>query len=127
MMRPVSTLCACSALIALPLACGGSSSVTDTPPSGEIDASVPINSGHTDGGVKSEPDATTNPPPPPFDAGGGQVGPLVTPIKHVVVIVKENHTFDNYFGSFPGAEGTTKCKTSQGMIACPRAPASTPR
>ena len=29
------------------------------------------------------------------------------PIKHVVVIVKENHTFDNYFGSFPGAEGTT--------------------
>jgi phospholipase C len=28
------------------------------------------------------------------------------PIKHVVVVVKENHTFDNYFGSFPGAAGT---------------------
>ena len=27
------------------------------------------------------------------------------PIEHVVVIVKENHTFDNYFGTFPGAEG----------------------
>jgi phospholipase C len=27
------------------------------------------------------------------------------PIRHVVIIVKENHTFDNYFGSFPGADG----------------------
>jgi len=29
------------------------------------------------------------------------------PIQHVVIIVKENHSFDNYFGSFPGANGTT--------------------
>lgn len=28
-----------------------------------------------------------------------------SPIKHVVIIVKENHGFDNYFGTFPGAEG----------------------
>lgn len=27
------------------------------------------------------------------------------PIDHVVIIVKENHTFDNYFGTFPGAAG----------------------
>lgn len=27
------------------------------------------------------------------------------PVDHVVVIVKENHTFDNYFGTFPGADG----------------------
>ena len=26
-------------------------------------------------------------------------------IQHVVIIVKENHTFDNYFGTFPGADG----------------------
>ncbi len=26
-------------------------------------------------------------------------------IKHVVMIIKENHTFDNYFGTFPGANG----------------------
>ena len=26
-------------------------------------------------------------------------------IEHVVIIVKENHTFDNYFGTFPGTEG----------------------
>lgn len=28
-----------------------------------------------------------------------------SPIKHVVIIFKENHGFDNYFGSFPGANG----------------------
>ncbi len=27
------------------------------------------------------------------------------PIQHVVIIFKENHTFDNYFGRFPGVEG----------------------
>src|SRR5438128_4470463 len=27
------------------------------------------------------------------------------PIRHVVIIVKENHSFDNYFGKFPGADG----------------------
>jgi phospholipase C len=26
-------------------------------------------------------------------------------IQHVVVVVMENHTFDNYFGAFPGAQG----------------------
>ncbi|HEV2102949.1 MAG TPA: alkaline phosphatase family protein [Candidatus Acidoferrum sp.] len=28
------------------------------------------------------------------------------PIEHVVIIVKENHSFDNYFGSFPGVNGS---------------------
>jgi phospholipase C len=28
------------------------------------------------------------------------------PIKHIVFIVKENRTFDNYFARYPGAEGT---------------------
>jgi len=30
---------------------------------------------------------------------------VANPIKHIVVIVQENHTFDNYFGTFPGANG----------------------
>lgn len=29
------------------------------------------------------------------------------PIKHIVFIVKENHTFDNYFGAFPGVNGAS--------------------
>ena len=28
-----------------------------------------------------------------------------TPIEHLVVIMQENHTFDNYFGTYPGADG----------------------
>ncbi|HEY6083347.1 MAG TPA: alkaline phosphatase family protein [Chitinophagaceae bacterium] len=31
--------------------------------------------------------------------------PPQTPIQHVVIIFKENHGFDNYFGTFPGANG----------------------
>ncbi len=30
---------------------------------------------------------------------------LATPIQHVIVIMQENRSFDNYFGSFPGADG----------------------
>ncbi|MCU1484868.1 MAG: hypothetical protein JWN67_1614 [Actinomycetia bacterium] len=31
-----------------------------------------------------------------------------TPIKHVVVIMQENRSFDSYFGTFPGADGLPK-------------------
>lgn len=30
---------------------------------------------------------------------------LSIPVKHFIFIVQENHSFDNYFGSFPGANG----------------------
>jgi phospholipase C len=30
---------------------------------------------------------------------------VANPVKHIVVIFQENHTFDNYFGTFPGANG----------------------
>jgi len=33
-----------------------------------------------------------------------RVAPM-TPIEHIVVIMKENHAFDNYFGTFPGVDG----------------------
>jgi phospholipase C len=31
----------------------------------------------------------------------------MSPIQHVVIIVKENHGYDNYFGAFPGGNGAT--------------------
>jgi phospholipase C len=34
-------------------------------------------------------------------------GMAQTPITHAVFIMLENHTFDSYFGTFPGANGTT--------------------
>src|SRR5262245_33551024 len=32
-------------------------------------------------------------------------------IEHVVFVVKENHTFDNYFGTFPGANGVKMARS----------------
>jgi phospholipase C len=31
--------------------------------------------------------------------------PAKTPIQHFIVVLQENHTFDNYFGTYPGADG----------------------
>ena len=36
-------------------------------------------------------------------------------IQHIVFIIKENRSFDNYFGTFPGASGATSCKISNGQ------------
>ncbi len=44
------------------------------------------------------------------------------PIDHVIVIVKENHTFDNYFANFPGAESTSVAQTSTGPVAAAAPP-----
>ncbi len=38
------------------------------------------------------------------------------PIKHVIFIIKENHTFDNYFGTYPGANGATSGTISTGKV-----------
>lgn len=37
--------------------------------------------------------------------GSGKHAPR-TPIKHFITLMQENHSFDNYFGSYPGADGT---------------------
>ena len=49
-------------------------------------------------------------------------------VKHIVFIVKENRTFDNYFGTFPGADGATSGAISTGeVIPLGHAPDMTPR
>jgi len=35
-----------------------------------------------------------------------------TPIKHVVILIQENRSFDNLFAAFPGADGTTTGKVA---------------
>ena len=37
-------------------------------------------------------------------ADAGAPAPL-TPIRHFIVLLQENHSFDNYFGMYPGADG----------------------
>jgi phospholipase C len=36
------------------------------------------------------------------------------PVEHVVFIIKENRTFDHYFGAYPGADGATEGRLSTG-------------
>src|ERR1041384_3489672 len=45
-------------------------------------------------------------------ASGGGGKKTKHPIEHVVIIVKENHAFDNYFGTFPGAAGAKLPRSS---------------
>jgi len=37
-------------------------------------------------------------------------------ISRVVLIIKENHAFDNYFGTFPNANGITLPRASQSTV-----------
>ena len=38
------------------------------------------------------------------------------PIKHIIFFIKENRTFDNYFGTYPGANGATQATDSEGNV-----------
>lgn len=40
----------------------------------------------------------------------------INQIQHIVFIVKENRTFDNYFGTFPAADGATAGELSTGQV-----------
>ncbi|TMD82193.1 MAG: hypothetical protein E6I78_14150, partial [Chloroflexi bacterium] len=53
----------------------------------------------------------------PISAKKHKPAPSPTPkpkgaIQHVVIIVKENHAFDNYFGRFPGVNGDPNLATA---------------
>lgn len=61
--------------------------------------------------------ALTADAPAAGDAAVADTGPAFpTPIKYVVVIVKENHSFDNYFTNFPGAESSMTAKLHDGTV-----------
>ena len=54
--------------------------------------------------------AACTPADPPETATGGALGNYVVPpgihkIKHVIIIMQENRSFDSYFGTYPGAAG----------------------
>ena len=53
-------------------------------------------------------------------SGGGPHTPhTATPIKHVIVIIGENHTFDNIFGTFQPLNGQKVFNlSSQGIVNC---------
>ena len=61
------------------------------------------------GTPSATPDPTTRPEPETTPRGHG-IGAR-SPIENVVFIVKENRSFNHYFGSYPGATGVTSGET----------------
>ncbi len=53
-------------------------------------------------------------PSAPQNKGQAPNGKDITVINHIVFIIKENRSFDNYFGQYPGANGATSGQTSFG-------------
>jgi phospholipase C len=49
-------------------------------------------------------------------ASGSAAAAAVTQIQHIVIIQKENRSFDEYFGQFPGADGATSGTMSNGQV-----------
>jgi phospholipase C len=44
---------------------------------------------------------------PTLPSEGGAASAPSTKIKHVIIVIQENRSFDNFFATFPGADGTT--------------------
>jgi phospholipase C len=51
---------------------------------------------------------------PPSAESAAQLAGLRSSIQHIVFIIKENRSFDNLFGTFPGADGATSGVISTG-------------
>jgi phospholipase C len=50
------------------------------------------------------------------DASAPKTPPGISQIQHIVFLIKENRSFDNYFGTYPGAYGATSGPISNGTI-----------
>ena len=50
------------------------------------------------------------------NAANGDAG--IHRIKHVVIVMQENHSFDNYFGTYPGADGLPGLAGHPGAVPC---------
>jgi phospholipase C len=84
---------------------------SDTP------AVIPPDVGEDSNSDEDNDDGITEPgsePPPVAPAPGATLTPIPSKIRYVMVLVKENHTFDNYFTGFPGAESSKTAKLSNG-------------
>jgi phospholipase C len=68
------------------------------------DGEAPASEGSASPTPLPSPSVITTGQPDAFDATALETS---FPIKHVVFLIKENRTFDNLFGTFPGANGVT--------------------
>src|SRR5205823_14768439 len=98
-------------LVVIAIACTSGSAPT-TSPSPTFNAVAAATEGYSEKTFSIPPNRppASRPTAPPAPAAL----PASVPIKHVIFIVKENRTFDHYFGKYPGADGTTVGKLLDG-------------
>src|SRR5439155_25612323 len=109
--RSLGVVAALSVAVLIAIACtGGGASMSSTTPT--FNARAAATEGYSEKTFSFPPDrppaSRPTAPPPPASL------PPNVPIDHVIFIVKENRTFDHYFGKYPGADGTTVGKTLEG-------------
>ncbi len=79
--------------------------------------------------IVPRPDADADPPGPDGGAPGARdaAAPVLPKnIKHVVLIIQENHTFDSYFGAYCTAPAGSNPTCTSGPACCEAAPAKEP-
>jgi phospholipase C len=76
---------------------------------------APTNTGSFTGTITLTDNASGSPQTIPL-AGSAIQGGTIDVIQHIVFIIKENRSFNNYFGTFPGATGATSGPISTGQI-----------
>lgn len=103
--RVALVLLACAAGTAVWSGCKSSDS---TP------AVIPPDVGEDSNGEDENDDGPDEPGSEPPPVPGPPVTPIPSKIRYVMVLVKENHTFDNYFTGFPGATSSKTAKLSDG-------------
>jgi len=109
---------ALASLVLVGVACGGAGSTgagptspSRTPEHHGIPSYTPAPSSTSSPAPRTGP---FDPYPKPHVADANQVALARRHLKHVIFLVKENRTFDTYFGRFPGADGATTGLTCDG-------------
>ncbi|MEO8796791.1 MAG: alkaline phosphatase family protein, partial [Polyangiaceae bacterium] len=88
--------------------------------SSSSDGGTPTSDGGTD-------DATTGDSGADGATDGGDVDtPSASNIKHIVIIVQENHSFDDHFGQYCTAGAGSKPTCNDGPACCEAMPATDP-
>jgi phospholipase C len=62
--------------------------------------------------------STTNPLSTTETVGPGPPGVGIHKIRHIVIIMQENRSFDSYFGTYPGADGIPGLAGNPGTVPC---------
>src|ERR671936_418481 len=81
------------------------------------------------GGGGSPPPPPHLPQPPPQIKRNFHPPPDIVPagihkVRHVVIIMQENRSFDTYFGTYPGADGIPGLAGHPGAVPCVPDPAT---